>query len=523
MKTLILTTKEEDLLTAAKIIKDGGLVALPTETVYGLSADALNSDAVKNVFKAKGRPADNPLIVHIANKSDVDKITTGMPDNCKRLTDKYWPGPLTVILPKKDIIPNVTSGGLNSVAVRLPKNPVIRKVIELSGCFIAAPSANISGRPSPTTFAHVKEDMEGKIEAIVDGGNCEIGVESTVVSFLGEHPRLLRPGGVTAEQLKEILPDLIIDEGVLGKAEKALCPGMKYKHYAPKANVYMVTGESNKFCAFANLMNIPAICLKEDEQKLKVPYITLGEKAEQNLFSALRKADEKGYKTLLAHAPENRGVGLAINNRLIRSSGFNTVSLPFVVGLTGPSGVGKTTAANVAKDLGFTVIDCDEVAHRIVPTLLSELECAFGEDIITDGRLSRRALAKKAFKNKKETEKLNAITLPPILAEIKKLIAAANTPFILLDGATLIESGGDKLCDKVFALYSGEAERKKRFTLRDKLTEAEATARLGAAKQKEFYIKNGATVINNDGTEQDLIATAKEIFLSYVKEKTKWN
>ncbi len=501
MDTKIFTTEDAYLDTVCELLKNGEVVALPTETVYGLAADALNEDAVKKIFEAKNRPCDNPLIVHIAKKEDLQNLVTSIPPLAQKCIDAFWPGPFTVILNKKDIVPQVTSGGLNTVAVRMPKNKIITEIIEKSGMYLAAPSANTSGKPSPTKASHVIEDMSGKVSAILDGGDCAVGIESTVVSFVGEKPVLLRPGFITAEQIKEICPNLIIDKGVLELIEdkKVLSPGMKYKHYAPKCNLTLINADSKQFCEYANTLNIPAVCFSEDENNLSVPFISLGEKPNKNLFSALRKLDELGYKNAVIHAPKKTGLGLALYNRMVRSCGFKEISLPFIIGLTGPSGTGKTTVSQKAKEMGFFTIDCDSVAHRVVPTLKAELTKAFGDDIFNGDTLNRKALAQKAFSSSKNTEKLNAITLKPIIEKINEIITTSKKALILLDGATLIESGINKECSKIISLLSDEKTRVDRFKKRDNLTEEQALLRAAAKKPNEFYEKNSDYLLyNND-------------------------
>ena len=255
MQTLKLTNSKQDIETAGKLLKDGELVAIPTETVYGLAADALNGEAVANIFKAKGRPMDNPLIVHIADLSQVDDLVAFVPPVLEDLAKAFWPGPLTVIMEKSDLIPDEVSAGLDTVAIRMPSHPVARAIIKAAGTPLAAPSANTSGMPSPTTAAHVLHDMDGKIAAVVDGGPCEVGVESTVLTLCTRVPRILRPGRVTPEDLFDVLGDVDVDDAVLGQlAEGAVAasPGMKYKHYSPKAEVYIVDGSAEGFAKYVN-------------------------------------------------------------------------------------------------------------------------------------------------------------------------------------------------------------------------------------------------------------------------------
>lgn len=340
MKTALLyadnLTSKDEIAKAAEILKNGGLVALPTETVYGLAADALNEKAVKNIFVAKGRPSDNPLIVHIAEFSDLDGIVGEITPEAKKCMQAFWPGPFTAVLPKTEKIPSATSGGLDTVAVRMPKNDIAREIIKKSGLPLAAPSANRSGSPSPSTAQHVIDDLMGKIDAIVVSKNCDVGVESTVVSFAVNPPRLLRPGGVTAEQLKQYIPDLVIDAAVFSQPEKGAkvaSPGMKYKHYAPKADVTLAVGDKKAFAEYCNTQNADlVICYDEDVGLINSPTVSLGfsadhKKQAERLFDTLRDVDKKGYKTVIVHAPTTDGMGLAVYNRLIRAAGFKVVQL----------------------------------------------------------------------------------------------------------------------------------------------------------------------------------------------------
>ena len=342
MKTLHLKAMDETAVTeikkAAEILKNGGLVAIPTETVYGLAASAFNEDAVANIFKAKGRPNDNPLIVHIADINELEVIAKDITPQAKKCMDAFWPGPFTAVLPKKDIIPATVSGGLNTVAVRLPANAVARAIIKQSGLPLAAPSANRSGSPSPSTAEHVIDDLNKKIDAVVISEKCAVGVESTVVTFATNPPRLLRPGGITVEMLKKFIPDLVIDAAVTAEPEKGVAvasPGMKYKHYAPKAEVFMATGSINAFCKYCKEHKDDfdfALCYDEDEIELSIPHLSLGanedhEKQAELLFDFLRDIDKKGYKKVIVHAPLKEGVGLAVYNRLIRAAGFKVIEL----------------------------------------------------------------------------------------------------------------------------------------------------------------------------------------------------
>ena len=327
----------DEVEKAAQIIKNGGLVAMPTETVYGLAADALNGNAVANIFKAKGRPMDNPLIVHISDISQITGLVREFPENARRLAEKFWPGPLTIILPKSDNIPDEVSAGLDTVAVRFPSHPVAKALIGAS-CPLAAPSANLSGSPSPTTLRHVIDDMNGRIDAIIDGGDCAVGVESTVITLAEGKPRILRPGGITAEQIRSVIGETDIDAAVtapLADGQKASSPGMKYKHYSPKAEVILLDGSDDDFAEY--ILNeyddkTAVLCYNEEKDVLPCMCIPVGEKNDDSayayhLFAALREADERKCSRVYAHCPKKEGIGLAVYNRIIRAAGFKVIKL----------------------------------------------------------------------------------------------------------------------------------------------------------------------------------------------------
>lgn len=336
MKTLRLKDDRIGIEKAAEILKNGGVVAIPTETVYGLAASAFDEKAVKKIFEAKGRPQDNPLIVHIADMDTLSEIAKDIPEIALKCAERFWHGPFTMILPKTDKIGNCISPNLNTVAVRMPENLVALEIIKKSGLPLAAPSANTSGSPSPTSAYHVESDLNGKIDAIVYSDECKVGVESTVVTFCENPPRLLRPGGITAEQLKEIIPDIVLDSAVLSEPEQGKqvsSPGMKYKHYAPVTDSVLVEGDSEKFCEFVNLQSSSvAVCFNEDIDKIKIPSLCYGEGNDEytlahSVFSALRKVDEMGADKVYIHAPSKKGIGLAVYNRLLRACGFKVISL----------------------------------------------------------------------------------------------------------------------------------------------------------------------------------------------------
>ncbi|MGU8450988.1 L-threonylcarbamoyladenylate synthase [Clostridium perfringens] len=346
MKTKVQFIKDIDkdikyLEEAAEIIKNGGIGAFPTETVYGLGANALDGEAVKKIFVAKGRPQDNPLIIHIADKKDIDKYVAEIPKYAQELMDKFWPGPLTIILKKKDIVSDVTSAGLDTVGVRMPNDEIALKLIELSGVPIAAPSANISGRPSPTDIERCEEDLNGRVDFIIGAKKSEIGVESTIVDATGDNLCVLRPGGITLEMLKDIDEGVYIDKAILttlDKDTKPKAPGMKYKHYAPKAKVRMVQGPINKM-----VEKIKEIVHNYIDEDLKVGIMatdetismydegivkSLGTREDltsvtKNLFEMLRAFDDLGVDVIITEAFEEKDLGVAIMNRLKKSCGFD--------------------------------------------------------------------------------------------------------------------------------------------------------------------------------------------------------
>ena len=338
MQTLHLTHTETDLNQAAALLQAGELVAIPTETVYGLAANALNGAAVASIFAAKGRPMDNPLIVHIASMSDLPPLVGEIPENALALAAAYWPGPLTMIFKKSDRIPAEVSAGLSTVAVRMPLHPVARRVIEQAGCPLAAPSANRSGSPSPTDAVRVAQDMDGRIAAIVDGGECAVGVESTVIDISGDTVRVLRPGAVTVEMLESVVGPVEVDDAVLHRLRDgavAASPGMKYKHYAPCARVILINGSSKAYAEYVNTKaenGVAALCFEEDVPQLQVPCFVYGSRHDpasqaHGLFDALRRLDDAGITVAYAACPAATGVGLAVYNRLLRAAGFEVIEL----------------------------------------------------------------------------------------------------------------------------------------------------------------------------------------------------
>ena len=336
-ETKMLAADEAGIAEAAALLRRDEVAGMPTETVYGLAADALNSSAVEKIFIAKGRPQDNPLIVHIADFGMLDGLVRDIPELAYKCAEAFWPGPLTMILPKTDRIPLTTSGGLDTVGIRMPSNKTARALIKAAGVPLAAPSANLSGSPSPTKAAHVFSDMNGRIPCIIDDGSCAVGVESTVIAFEGSAIRLLRPGFVSADELREISGEVIIDKGVteaVANDAKAASPGMKYKHYAPKAEITIIDAGTAAFIGYCSSKaaadDVLMVFDESEAQGLRQRCIAYGKTDEEQarrLFDVLRQLDEIGAKKVYARCPSKDGVGLAVYNRLLRAAAFRVIKL----------------------------------------------------------------------------------------------------------------------------------------------------------------------------------------------------
>ena len=330
---------QQDIQTAADLLRAGGLVGIPTETVYGLGANGLDPAAVGRIFQAKGRPQDNPLILHIPGADWLERYCRDIPAAAYELARRFWPGPLTMVLRRRDNVPDQVTAGLDTVGMRCPAHPLCRAVIQAADVPVAAPSGNTSGRPSPTTDAHMLEDMDGRIDAILDGGPCSVGVESTIVDLTCTPPRLLRPGGITLEQLRAALGEVAVDPAVtrlMGAGERPRAPGMKYRHYAPKAPVTVVTGEPERSAAYIAAHAGPGdgvICFEECLRMYAGgarPVMSLGpagDKGEQarRVFDALRAFDHTAVSAIWAQCPDSGGIGLAVTNRLNKAAGFHIV------------------------------------------------------------------------------------------------------------------------------------------------------------------------------------------------------
>ena len=338
METKLLTP--DQIGEGAEIIRSGGLLAIPTETVYGLGANGLDPEAVRRIFEAKGRPQDNPLILHIPGADWLERYCADIPPAAYTLAERFWPGPLTMILKRKAIVPDVTTGGLDTVGMRCPNHPVTLQILTAADLPVAAPSANTSGRPSCTTADHVREDMMGKINGIMDGGPCAVGVESTILDLTVTPPQLLRPGGLPLEALEEVLGEVTLDKavtGLLSDGEQPRAPGMKYRHYAPQAPVTVVTGDPAASAAYIQAHmgeKSGVICFREFTSRFAGHEThDLGpakDRAEQarRVFDALRTFDGTDVTEIWAQCPDREGLGLAVENRLKKAAGFHVVELP---------------------------------------------------------------------------------------------------------------------------------------------------------------------------------------------------
>ncbi len=532
MKTYDLTNTTEDIRRAAAILRDGGLVAIPTETVYGLAADALNGGAVRRIFEAKDRPMDNPLIVHVAEFSDIDRLrlVADIPDKARKLAKSFWPGPLTIIMKKGEVIPDEVSAGLDTVAIRIPSHPDAHRLLALSGLALAAPSANTSGKPSPTTAQHVRDDMDGKIEAVLDGGSCSVGVESTVITVAAKVPRILRPGLITREQIEAVIGPVEVDKAVLNKLEnneKASSPGMKYKHYAPKARVLLVRGSDEKYINFVNRSysrdrSVAALCYDGDAPRIQAPCLTLGdqhnaEEQARTLFDALRAVDEiPDVRTVYARCPSAQGVGMALYNRMIRAAAFEVIDLPSkrIVGLTGQTGSGKSEVSRILGELGLPVVSADIAARKAVERAeVKRALCeAFGDVLLPDGGLDRRRVAEIAFSSPENTAALNTITHPAIREIMLAEAEQAAGEWVVFDASQLFESYEDRLCDVIVSVVADREKRIERLRERDKIGEAEIARRMSVQYDEEFFRRYSDEVIENNGSVEQLCKAVQEFY-----------
>ena len=533
MQTLYLSADQPNTAAlAAQIIKSGGLVALPTETVYGLGANGLSPDAVDKIFLAKGRPNDNPLILHICDASQMEGLCHSIPESAWALAAAFWPGPLTMVLPAKDIVPKRTTGGLSTVAVRCPDSDITRQIIRLSGVPIAAPSANLSGKPSTTTAQHVAHDHDGRIDCIVDGGPCRVGVESTIIDLTETPPRLLRPGGITLSELESVLGPVTVDKAItqsLSENETAKAPGMKYKHYAPQCQVVIVSGGSQTAARWVRAHWKPGdrvLCFREELPLYEgCDPLAYGKEAEPatlsaGLFDALRQLDDPSVGTVYARCPQDGGIGLAVRNRLSKAAAFQIIHpkppLPkggwpegpggykFILGITGGTGCGKTTLLNAVRERGGTVIDCDAVYHELLTrdqSLVSAIEARF-PGTVEQGVLQRKKLGAVVFTDARALQDLNAITHTAIKAEVERRLSQTGG-LAAIDAIALFESGMAHLCNTTVAVVAPTDSRVERLMARDGICEAYAKNRIAAQPDNDYFSTLCRHTLVNDGTAAD--------------------
>ena len=530
---------EEKISAAAKILREGGLLGIPTETVYGLGANALDPKAVNRIFEAKGRPQDNPLIIHVTGAQWLPRYCSEVPPLAYVLARKFWPGPLTMILKRKPIVPDETTAGLDTVGVRCPDHPVTLSIIREAGVPVAAPSANASGRPSCTTAQDVLEDMEGKIEGVVDGGPCSVGVESTILDLTTEPPRLLRPGGLPLEELERLIGPIDVDKAVtraLKEGEQPKAPGMKYRHYAPKAPVTVVTGAPDK--SAQEILRLAkegdgVICFDEYARLFEGFEVhTLGPSEDklahsQRVFDALRTFENSSVNQIYAQCPDNRGLGLAVGNRLKKAAGFHIIeagSTQVVLGLTGGTGAGKTSALNAIRALGGTVIDCDAVYHQMLETddeMRNAIHVTFPGVFSLDGKLDRKKLGQEVFADRERLEQLNAIIYKHIVPEVGRRLAAGDEQLYAIDAINLLESGLDQLCDRTVAITSPLELRVRRIMNRDNITEQYARLRISAQKPDEFYRSKCDCELNNSAETVEAFEAEARIFFERLVDDIK--
>ena len=528
---------EKLIARAAEILRGGGLVAFPTETVYGLGANGLDAAAVKKIFEAKGRPQDNPLILHVPSAQWLCRCCEDVPTIAYELARRFWPGPLTMILRRNPIVPDATTAGLDTVAMRCPDHPVALALLREAGVPVAAPSANRSGRPSCTCAQDVREDMDGRVDGIVDGGPCAVGVESTILDLTCDPPRLLRPGGLPLEELEAVLGRVEIDRAVtapLKAGEQPKAPGMKYRHYAPKAPVTVVAGgpeASAEEIARRLRPGDGVICFDEFAPRFAGHTVeTLGPKGDksvqaQRLFDALRAFDSVEVGQIYAQCPDHRGLGLAIGNRLKKAAGFHIVDAGcprVVLGLTGGTGAGKTSALKAIEALGGRTIDCDALYHTMLRTdesLSQALVREFGQEtFLPDGSLNRPYLGKRVFSRQERLARLNEIVYAAIVPEVERQVESGDCPLWAIDAINLLESGIARLCDRTVAVTSPMELRLRRIMARDGIDEGYARLRISAQRTDDYYREHCDLELCNDAAApEEFEAKAKRFFETIIE------
>ena len=526
---------EDEIKEAARILRRGGLLGIPTETVYGLGANALDEEAVGHIFEAKGRPQDNPLILHVPDAGWLERYCREVPEVAYLLAEKFWPGPLTMILPGKDIVPGRTTGGLSTVGVRCPDHAVTRAIIREAGVPVAAPSGNTSGRPSPTSASDMLEDMDGKIDGIVDGGACRVGVESTIIDLTVSPPQLLRPGGLPLEELRQVLGEVTVDKAVTQQVTEGLrprAPGMKYRHYAPHAPVTVVTGAPHRSAAYIQAVlreGEGVICFEEFRERfagrVRQSLGSAGDTAQQahRVFDALRRFDSTEVTHIYAQCPDDSGLGLAVGNRLKKAAGFHIVDadrLPGItIGITGGTGSGKTSALRALCALGGRIIDCDAVYHRELAAnarLRRDITRAFG-DVFDGEKLNRQKLGGIVFSDPEALHRLNGIVNIHLLPVIRR--EAEGHLIVGLDAINLLQSGLAALCRETVAVLAPTEQRVRRIMERDGISEDYARLRIGAQQPEEYYRQHCSRILENraDGPEA-FEEQARNFFRELIRE-----
>ena len=538
MLTKLLHRSAADIAHAGRLLAGGEVVGIPTETVYGLAANALDEAAVAKIFAAKGRPQDNPLIIHISALEQLEDLAEEISPAVWQMAEHFWPGPLTMVVKKKDIVPDRTSAGLDTVGIRMPSHPVARAIIDAAGVPLAAPSANTSGKPSPTTARDVLDDMNGKIPAIVDGGACTVGVESTVVDMTGEFPQILRPGAITEEMIREAMGAVSTDRATLeGLSDdaKVRSPGMKYRHYAPKAPVILLEGApEDTYLALLEQMQQPwtgVICFEEylpaiKESKSRLVY-SLGyswDHAEhaRRLFALLRKFDRTQAKRIVVQCPRTMGANAGTVNRLRKAAGFQCIDCKKgrrIIGVTGRSGCGKSLLSAQLEQMGAQVLDADKIYAELLQTenpMTGMLNHRF-PGVWKDGVLDRKKLADIVFSDEQARLDLNFITHSQVKAEMHYRTVHSDSKLIVLDVPLLFESGIDRLCDLTLAVLADREGSLLRIMKRDGIDRARAEARLNSQPDDAFYRARADLLLHNRGSLAEFEANIDAFTEKYCK------
>lgn len=520
MKTELLRRSKADIEKAGELLRQGQVVGIPTETVYGLAANALDEQAVLRIFEAKGRPQDNPLIVHISDLGQLEDLAEDLSPAVWQMAEHFWPGPLTMVVKKKEVIPGRTSAGLDTVGIRMPAHPVARAIIQAAGLPLAAPSANTSGKPSPTTARDVLDDMAGKIPAIVDGGPCTVGVESTVVDMTGDYPQVLRPGAITEEMIAGAMGRASTDRAALeglSDGAKVRSPGMKYRHYAPQAPVILFEGAPwDTFRGILEELDAPytgVICFEEflpaiRERRSRLVY-SLGYSWDhaqhaRRLFALLRKFDRTRARRILVQCPRTMGVNAGTVNRLRKAAGFQSVDCRQgrrIIGVTGRSGSGKSLLSQRLEQAGALVLDADRVYAGLLKQdcpMTRMLDHHF-PGVWKDGVLDRRKLADRVFSDPEALRTLNFITHSQVKAQMHHTVAHSDSRLVVLDVPLLFESGIDQLCDLTLAVLADREGSLARIMKRDGIDRRRAEARLDNQPNDDFYRARADLLLENKG------------------------